>query len=288
MNRTTTIIAYIKLMRLHTPTGIWLVMWPAYFGAALGGATPWDNPSLYALLTLGAIVMRSAGCVINDIWDRHIDSHVARTKSRPLAAKDLSVHQALFCLAGLCGAGLGLLWQFDPFVRVIGMCFAVLIALYPLAKRVTALPQIILAITINGGALMAYAAISGTLDASIWWLYAACCCWTMGYDTIYAHQDARDDAVLGIGSSALFFQRYTQPALAALYFALLFCTIIALRLEFIDFATLILGVCAAMQLAYQIVRLQPEDPRSCRRMFASNALFGALLFATILAHKMMI
>ncbi len=256
-------------------------MWPAFFGAALAGAKPLDDAVLYVILALGALVMRSAGCVINDVWDREIDPQVARTKTRPIAAGELSVKQALFCLAALCGVGLGLLWQFDEQVRSIGFVFAVLIALYPLAKRVTPLPQLVLAATINGGALMAYVAVQGEFTAELWWLYAACACWTMGYDTIYAHQDTRDDAVVGIGSSALFFQRATKPTLAVFYGIMMLCIWQATGGNIVWLPAFMV---ACAWLMVQIVLLRPHDPKSCAVIFASNAWLGALIFVTILAE----
>ena len=192
---------YVQLMRLHQPTGIWLLLWPSWWSLAMAGKTA-DAASpvlsrqllLFLWFLLGAVIMRAAGCMINDLWDRRIDAQVARTQHRPLACGAVRVGQALILLLFLLLAGLLILLQLNPLTVLLGLIFLVMLTVYPLMKRWMAVPQIFLGLTINAGALMGWNAMHGRLALVPWLLYAAAFCWTLGYDTIYAHQDKRDDS----------------------------------------------------------------------------------------------
>src|SRR5690606_6669120 len=198
---------YAVLARLDRPVGYWLLFWPCAWSlflapgfqhAAAGQQITW-----IALFFIGSIVMRSAGCVVNDLWDRRIDAQVERTKHRPLASGAVSVRGAFVFLSLLLAIGAVILFQLSMTAIVIGFCTLPLIAVYPLMKRVTWLPQLVLGIVFNAGALMGWAAVENNLSAVPVLLYLAAILWTVGYDTIYAFLDAEDDAQAGVKSTAL-------------------------------------------------------------------------------------
>ena len=199
---------YLRLMRLDRPIGTWLLYWPCVFGLALGAVADsrpfgnWRDWGLVALLGIGAIVMRGAGCTYNDIVDRDFDAKVARTRGRPIPSGAVSVKQAWLFAAGLSLIGLAILLLLDPLAIVLGAASLLLIAAYPFMKRITWWPQAWLGLTFNWGALLAFAAQTGSLDAADFVLYAGLFFWTLGYDTIYAHQDKDDDALIGVKSTA--------------------------------------------------------------------------------------
>ncbi len=204
---------YLELMRLHQPTGIWLLLLPSLWGITLapGGWLRWD---LMLLFLVGAIVMRSAGCVINDWWDRDIDRHVARTATRPLADHRLSARQAFILLAALLACGLLILLQLPRVSILLGVASLPLIILYPLMKRLTWWPQLFLGITFNLGIPIGYAAVTQTTSPACWLFYLSAIFWTLSYDTVYAHQDKQDDALIGVKSTARKLGRYTQPVVS--------------------------------------------------------------------------
>ena len=198
-------VPYLKLARMDRPIGTALLLWPSLWSIALAApAGHLPDLGLMALFGVGAVVMRGAGCVVNDMWDRDIDSKVARTTKRPLAAGTITMQQATGFLAAPLGVGLGVLTQLNPFSIGLGAASLVPVALYPAAKRVLAWPQAVLGLTFNWGALLGWAAVHGSLyTPAVVPLYAGCALWTVVYDTIYAHQDKVDDAALGLKSSAL-------------------------------------------------------------------------------------
>src|SRR6185503_2842340 len=199
---------YFRLMRLDRPIGAWLLFWPCVFGLALG-ATELDlsyPPPLEVLLcAVGAIVMRGAGCTYNDIVDRDFDARVERTRGRPIPSGAVSVAAAWAFAVALSLIGLGILVYFNPFAVLIGAASLLLVAAYPFMKRITWWPQAWLGLTFNWGALLGFAAQTGTLDAAVVMLYAGLFFWTLGYDTIYALQDVEDDALIGVKSTAILF-----------------------------------------------------------------------------------
>src|SRR5579872_2895128 len=208
-------LPYLLLARVDRPIGAWLLFLPGLWGILLAGPPAAEAIRLILLFAIGSVVMRSAGCVVNDLWDRDLDRQVARTAGRPLASGMLRPRHALIFLAILLLAGLLILLQLNRLAQLLGAASLLLVALYPLAKRVTWWPQLMMGFTFGFGAPLGYAAGAGHLGAAWATLYAAAILWDLGFDTIYAHQDREDDALVGIGSTARLFGEHTAPFLAA-------------------------------------------------------------------------
>jgi len=227
--------------------------------------------------------MRGAGCTYNDIVDRDIDAAVARTRSRPIPSGQISVARAKIFLAAQALVGLLVLLQFNWFTVLLGIASLVTIAVYPFMKRFTDWPQVALGIAFSWGALMGWAALFGRLAAAPLLLYAGGILWTIGYDTIYAHQDKEDDALIGVRSTALLFGARTRPYLAAFYAGATFLFVaafIAARVGWLGYAGLIVG---ALHLAWQVAALDIDNPQDCLRKFHSNRDYGLVLFAGLVA-----
>ncbi len=277
---------YLNLARVDRPIGTWLLLLPCWWGLALASRGDFVQ-SLYfgALFTVGAFVMRGAGCVWNDILDRNYDAQVARTAQRPIASGDVSVRDATLFMAGLAGVGLLVLLQFNGFTIAIAVAALGLVALYPLMKRFTYWPQAWLGLTFNWGSLVGWAAVNGSLDAPVYYLYAAGFFWTLGYDTIYAHQDKEDDALVGVRSTALLFGDETRVWLAGFYLAALTMFIAAgfrAELNYVYYIGVGFG---ALHFVWQIFRLDADDPQDCLAKFKSNKWIGILITATIVAGQ---
>src|SRR6185437_12742286 len=208
---------YLLLARLDRPIGAWLLFLPGLWGILLARASVAESIRLIVLFGIGSVVMRSAGCVVNDLWDRDIDRKVARTAGRPLASGALRARHALTFLAVLLLVGLAILLQLNRLSQALGVASLLLVALYPLAKRGTWWPQLVMGFTFGFGAPLGYTAASGHIDAAWVALYAAAILWDLGFDTIYAHQDREDDALIGVHSTARLFGERTRPFLAACY-----------------------------------------------------------------------
>ncbi len=208
---------YALLARLDRPIGAWLLFLPGLWSILLARAPVRTSLRLIVLFALGSVLMRGAGCVVNDMWDRDLDRRVTRTAGRPLASGALRMRQAAVFLGALLAMSLLILLQLSPLAQVLGVASLALVALYPLAKRVTWWPQAMLGVTFGWGAPMGFAAASGRLDASAGLLYAAAIVWILGYDTVYAHQDREDDALVGMRSTARLFGPRTRPFLVACY-----------------------------------------------------------------------
>jgi 4-hydroxybenzoate polyprenyltransferase len=281
---------YLRLSRLDRPIGSWLLLLPCWWSAALAagviGAIG-QLPLIIALFFVGAFVMRGAGCTWNDITDRDLDALVERTRSRPIPAGQVSVAQAAAFLVVQALIGLAVLLQFNRFAVITGIASLIIVAVYPFMKRITWWPQIVLGLAFSWGALMGFAATLGRIDAAALMLYAGSIAWVIGYDTIYAHQDAEDDALIGIKSTALLFGARTRPALAVFYTLAVVLIGAALALAGAGWPAW-LGLAAfAAHLAWQIGRLQIGDPALCLRIFKSNRDAGLLLFAGLLADAVM-
>ena len=275
---------YAVLVRLDRPIGTWLLFLPGLWGLALAGS-PWPDPWLVALFGIGAAVMRGAGCVVNDLWDRDIDRRVARTAARPLASGAITPLRALVFLAALLSLGLIVLLQLHPLAIALGVASLLPIAVYPLMKRVTWWPQAFLGVTFNWGVPMGYAAAAGRLDAAPLVLYAAAFFWTLGYDTIYAHQDREDDALIGVRSTARLFGERTRPFLAACYAAavlLIACAGALAALSLWFFAALAVP---ALLLARQVRGLDIHDPGQCGRLFRANREVGLAVAAALVLGR---
>src|SRR5215831_19284414 len=211
---------YLRLARLDRPIGSWLLLLPCWWSAALAAGATHDLsqlPLFIILFFVGSFVMRGAGCTWNDITDRDLDAKVERTRSRPIPAGQVSVKQALAFLVAQALIGLAVLLQFNRFAVATGIASLVIVAVYPFMKRITWWPQIVLGLAFSWGALMGFAVTFGRLDATALVLYAGSISWVIGYDTIYAHQDAEDDALIGIKSTARLFGARTQSALIVFY-----------------------------------------------------------------------
>ncbi len=279
---------YLRLMRADRPIGTWLLLIPCWWGLTLGlaatsdaGISPARAVQLAALFALGAFVMRGAGCAYNDIVDRDIDAKVARTSGRPLPAGQISVKAAWVFLAALCLVGLAVLVQLNAAAIAIGMASLALVAAYPFAKRITWWPQAFLGLTFNWGVLVAFAAVAGELTPAAGLIYLAGIFWTLGYDTIYAHQDRDDDALIGVKSTARLFGARTRLMVALFY---------ALTIALFGFGLLLTGASwlaaalafPAAHFAWQVKTLDIANPAQCLALFRSNREAGLLLALPLL------
>jgi len=276
---------YLRLARLDRPIGSWLLLIPCWWSAGLAAiATHAGLPSLghLALFFVGAFAMRGAGCTWNDIVDRDLDGSVERTRSRPIPSGQVSLAQAAAFLLVQTLVGLAVLLQFNGFAIATGVASLLIVAVYPFMKRITYWPQIVLGLAFSWGALMGWAAALGRLGAPAVVLYAGSIAWVIGYDTIYAHQDREDDALIGIKSTALLFGDRTKPMLAIFYAAAVFLIGIS-GLEVGAGAWFAAGLAAfAAHLAWQIVRLDVGDPDLCLAVFKTDRDAGLILFAGML------
>jgi 4-hydroxybenzoate polyprenyltransferase len=273
---------YLRLARLDRPIGSWLLLLPCWWScalAAIAGRHAAPNVLHLALFLVGAFAMRGAGCTWNDIVDRDLDRSVERTRSRPIPSGQVSVAQAAIFLVLQALIGLAVLVSFNRFTVALGIASLAIVAVYPFMKRITYWPQIVLGLAFSWGALMGWAADFGRLDAPALLLYAGSIAWVIGYDTIYAHQDREDDALIGIKSTALLFGDRTRPMLGAFY-ALAVLLIGAAGFTAGGGAAFALGLAAfAGHLVWQIARLDISDPDRCLALFKSDRDAGLILFA---------
>jgi 4-hydroxybenzoate polyprenyltransferase len=281
---------YLRLSRLDRPIGSWLLLLPCWWSAALaagimGGIR--QLPLVLVLFFIGAFVMRGAGCTWNDITDRDLDAMVERTRSRPIPAGQVSVPQAAAFLVVQALIGLAVLLQFNRFAVATGIASLVIVAVYPFMKRITWWPQIVLGLAFSWGALMGFAVMQGRIDATALLLYAGSIAWVIGYDTIYAHQDAEDDALIGIKSTARLFGARTHRALIVFYALAVVLIGAALALAGAGWPAWAGLAAFAAHLARQIRRLEIGDPALCLRIFKSNRDAGLLLFVGLLADALM-
>ena len=279
---------WLQLMRLDRPIGVWLLFWPCLFGLVLGATaqdrsfTEWRDLYYVVLFALGAIVMRGAGCAFNDIVDRKIDAQVARTRGRPIPSGRISVGGAVRLVAGLCLVGLVILTQFNAFAVGLGAASLTLVAAYPFMKRITWWPQAWLGLTFNWGALLGYAAQTGTLGWADAMLYAGLIFWTLGYDTIYALQDKDDDALIGVKSTARLFGDDAARWVARFYvlaFGLILAAGYAAHMGWLFTPLMLL---AGANLLWQVKKLDVNDPDLALRLFRANRDTGALIAAAFL------
>ena len=273
---------YLRLARLDRPIGSWLLLIPCWWSCALaaiaaGAWTP--NLAHLALFFIGAFAMRGAGCTWNDIVDRDLDRSVERTRSRPIPSGEVSVAQAAMFLVLQSLIGLAVLLSFNAFTVGLGIASLAIVAVYPFMKRITYWPQIVLGLAFSWGALMGWAAAFGRLDRPSLLLYAGSIAWVIGYDTIYAHQDRDDDALIGIKSTALLFGERTKPMLTLFYtLAVLLCAAAGIAAG--AGPVFMLGLLAfAAHLIWQIAQLDIADPDRCLALFKSNRDAGLILFA---------
>lgn len=276
---------YARMMRLDRPIGSWLLFLPCLWSLSLAASqrNSWPPMDLIVLFAVGSVIMRGAGCVFNDIVDRDLDKKVARTRNRPLAAGTISLAGAWMFLFLLCGSGLLILVQLDIAAIALGLMSVGLIALYPFMKRITWWPQLFLGLTFNWGALMGYAAFAGSLKMEAVILYVACMFWTLGYDTIYAHQDREDDAMAGIKSSALRLGQLTRPAVSLFYAIAGLGLLGAALTSGLNWPTYFLILPGLAHLIWQIRHLDIDNPDQCLYLFKSNRGFGLIIAIAFLA-----
>ena len=275
---------YLRLARLDRPIGSWLLLIPCWWSVGLTGLRTDHLPSLWhiVLFFIGAFAMRGAGCTWNDVVDRDLDGKVERTRSRPIPSGQVTVAQATVFMLAQALVGLSVLLQFNTFTILTGLASLAVVAVYPFMKRVTYWPQIFLGLAFSWGALMGWPAAFGRLDWPALVLYAGSICWVIGYDTIYAHQDREDDLLIGIKSTALLFGERTPSMLAGFY---------ACAVALIAAAGFMAGggmifaaglIAFGAHLAWQVTRLDIDDPAHCLMLFKSNRDAGLILFGAML------
>ena len=280
---------YLRLARLDRPIGSWLLLLPCWWSAGLAAVAAREQVNVWhvVLFFIGAFAMRGAGCTWNDIVDRDLDAQVERTRSRPIPSGQVSVAAAFAFLVLQALIGLTVLLQFNRFTVLTGIASLGIVAVYPFMKRVTYWPQIALGLAFSWGALMGWPAVFARLDWPALLLYAGSIAWVIGYDTIYAHQDREDDALIGVKSTALLFGERTKPILAVFY--TLAVLLIALAGWSVGAGIVFsLGLFAfAAHLSWQMRRLDIADPANCLAVFKSNRDAGLILFGALVIEAMM-
>ena len=277
---------FIELTRLNKPIGIMLLFWPCSWGLAYAYSyTKNLNQFLIYLLLffLGSVLMRSAGCIINDIVDKDYDKKVKRTKQRPIAANLVSVTQALIYSAILCLVAFFILIQFNKLTIILGLSSMLLAFSYPFMKRITYWPQLFLGITFNWGLIMAWAASTNYISQEIIIFYLSAIFWTLGYDTIYGAQDIRDDEIIGVKSTSIKFKKNIKQFVSINYLlsSLLIIYLIKNELGF-NFLTFFM-VIFILSLVYQIQIFDKTNPQSCLKAFKLNNFSGLSMFLGILS-----
>ncbi len=276
---------YWLLMRFHRPIGIFLLLWPTLWALwiAAGGM---PDPKILAVFVLGVVLMRAAGCVINDYADRDFDPHVARTRQRPIAAGRVSPGEALALFGALCLAAFLLVLQLDGLTIALSLVAALLAASYPFMKRYTHLPQAYLGLAFGWAVPMAFAAQTGGVPPVAWWLLLATVLWALAYDTMYAMADREDDLKIGVKSSAILFGRYDRHLIAAIQVLMLGILGWVGRLSGLD-GWYGLGLIAAAGLAvYQQWLIRDRRPDRCIRAFLNNHWLGMVVFLGIVLDYM--
>ena len=278
---------YLQLARIDRPIGIWLLLLPCWWSVSLASSGAWPDWLLIALFATGALVMRGAGCTINDIADREFDARVARTASRPLPSGAVNVRQALFFLALQLAIGFLVLLRFNSFAVIVGAVSLLLVALYPFMKRITYWPQAVLGLAFNWGALLGWAAVRGDLGTPAMALYAAGVLWTLGYDTIYAHQDKDDDILIGLKSVALKLGDATRPWLFVFYGGTVGLMALAGMLAELAWPFYAFLALAAGHLTWQAAMVDLDEPKDCLAKFKSNQHFGWIVLIGVLAGQLL-
>ena len=276
---------FIELTRLNKPIGFMLLFWPCSWGLTYAKSFSQNNSIYFYYLILfffGSLLMRSAGCIFNDIVDKDFDKKVKRTKKRPLAANIISVNHAFFYVAFLCFFAFLILIQFNTFTIFLGLGSMLLAFSYPFMKRITYWPQLFLGITFNWGIIMAWTSMTNQISLEIITLYIAAIFWTLGYDTIYGAQDMSDDEIIGIKSTSVKFKANIKFFVTICYFINLF-TLIFLFKNYFGLNTFSLFYFLfVLSLFYQILKFNKSRPETCLKAFKVNNFSGALLFFSIL------
>jgi 4-hydroxybenzoate polyprenyltransferase len=272
---------YLRLMRLHRPIGIWLLLWPTLWALWVAGNGRPD-PKVLLVFVLGVTVMRSAGCIVNDFADRNVDPYVKRTRERPLAARRVTPAEALVLFACLSAAALWLVTRLDAFTLRLACIGAALTVSYPFLKRFFALPQLYLALAFSWGVPMAFAALVGSLPRAAWMMFVATIIWVTVYDTLYAMVDREDDLKIGVRSSAIVFADMDRVIVGVLQLMMLLALL--LMGTGLHFGNAYLGglAAAAVFFAYQQWLIRAREPGACLRAFQNNHYVGMSIFIGIL------
>ena len=275
---------YLRLARLERPIGSWLLLMPCWWSVGLAGMHEGRFLGLWSIVLffIGAFAMRGAGCTWNDLVDRNLDGLVERTRLRPIPSKQVTIAQATTFMLAQALVGLLVLIQFNHFTVVTGFASLLVVVIYPFMKRITYWPQIFLGLAFSWGALMGWPAAFGRLDWPALLLYAGSICWVIGYDTIYAHQDREDDLLIGIKSTALLFGERTRPMLTSFYVAAVVLIAGAGLMAGGGIFFMIGLIAFAGHLAWQVTRLDIDDPEHCLMLFKSNRDAGLILFGAML------
>ena len=279
---------FVQLTRLNQPIGFLLLFWPCAWGLTLGYYFNSDT-NLYLkyiiLFFLGSVLMRSAGCIFNDIIDRDLDKKVQRTKERPIASGKISVAKASICAIVLCLVSLLILLQFNWLTIVLGMSSMTLAFAYPFMKRITYWPQLFLGLTFNWGIIMGWTSITNSISIEPLMLYLSAIFWTLGYDTIYGLQDIRDDEIIGVKSTSIKFKNNVKVFVGTCYSLCVLCILILGLLMEIDKYLLALSTFFILSLIYQIKIFKTDNPKSCLLSFRTNNLTGLLIFLFIFSFN---
>jgi 4-hydroxybenzoate polyprenyltransferase len=277
---------YLRLARLDRPIGLWLLLLPCWWAVGLAEVAqerPYPSLWLLGLFALGAVVMRAAGCAYNDYVDRDYDARVARTANRPIPSGQIAPAEALAFAAVCTLAGLLVLIQFNAFTIRLGAASLILVAVYPFLKRYTYWPQVALGLTFNWGALVGWSAVTGSLAPPSVLLYCGCVLWTIGYDTIYAHQDKEDDLMLGLKSTAIRLGSDTMSFVGGAYAGAVLLWLLAGLLAGTHLIFFTAVVLVSLQMAWQVMTLNIADANNCLRRFRSNRDVGLVIFLGLVA-----
>jgi 4-hydroxybenzoate polyprenyltransferase len=275
---------FLELTRLNKPIGFMLLFWPCSWGLTLSeGINSLNNQYVNYLILffIGSVLMRSAGCIFNDVVDKDIDKKVKRTKLRPIAANKISIKKALSYVAILCSLAFMVLIQFNSLTIILGIGSMLLAFTYPFMKRVTYWPQLFLGLTFNWGVVMAWASINNDISLSILILYISAIFWTLGYDTIYGAQDMSDDEIIGVKSTSIKFKKNMKLFVLSSYLISILGIfyLLSSNLNF-NLTTLFLSL-FIISLIYQIIIFDKKNPTTCLKAFKINNLSGFLLFLSI-------
>ena len=279
---------YLRLGRFDRPIGVWLLLFPCWWSqtlAQIAAGETFLNFGYLVLFAIGALSMRAAGCAYNDYIDRDIDAKVHRTANRPIPSGRVSPEAALVFVAAMACIGLAVLLNFNWFTIWLAISSLLIVAAYPFAKRVIPYPQLVLGFAFSWGALVGWAAVKGSLGLPALALFTGCVFWTIGYDTIYAHQDKEDDALLGLGSTALKFGDNTVSTVGALYGLAAIFWLVAGALAGAHLVYFLAVALVFLQMSWQVATLDVDDSANCLRRFQSNRDVGVAVFLGLVADK---
>jgi 4-hydroxybenzoate polyprenyltransferase len=277
---------YLRLGRFDRPIGAWLLLFPCWWSQTLAQVASREsipNFQYLALFAIGALAMRASGCAYNDYVDRDIDARVQRTASRPIPSGQVSPEGALKFIVVTALIGLAVLLNFNWFTVWLGLASVLIVVVYPFAKRVTPYPQLVLGFAFSWGALVGWAAVKGSIDWPALALFAGCVLWVVGYDTIYAHQDKEDDALLGLGSTALHFGEDTVTFVGAVYGLACILWLVAGALAGAHLVYFLSVTLVFLQMSWQVATLDIRNSANCLWRFRSNRDVGFAIFLGLLA-----